>query len=130
MGDQPQKNYADLCCMVRKENMNRYIAYCGLDCEACEARLATVNKDEKLRIETAKKWSKLNGADISPEMINCTGCRIEGAKTPYCDSMCPIRQCGLSKGFETCGDCGELENCGKLGMIIRNNPDVLRNLKS
>ena len=25
--------------------MNDYIAYCGLDCEACEARLATVNND-------------------------------------------------------------------------------------
>ncbi|MBQ6510115.1 MAG: DUF3795 domain-containing protein [Flexilinea sp.] len=110
--------------------MNKYIAYCGLDCEACEARLATVNKDEKLRIEVAKKWSELNSVDITPEMINCTGCRIDGVKTPYCDSMCPIRQCGLSKGFDTCGDCSELENCEKVGMIIRNNPDALRNLRS
>ena len=29
--------------------MNDYIAYCGLDCEACEARLATVNNDQALR---------------------------------------------------------------------------------
>ena len=28
--------------------MNEYIAYCGLDCEECEARLATVNNDEAL----------------------------------------------------------------------------------
>ena len=25
--------------------MTDYIAYCGLDCETCEARLATVNND-------------------------------------------------------------------------------------
>ena len=29
--------------------MNDYIAYCGLDCETCEARLATVNNDDELR---------------------------------------------------------------------------------
>ena len=27
--------------------MNDYIAYCGLDCEVCEARLATVNNDNE-----------------------------------------------------------------------------------
>ena len=130
IGDHSHKKNADSGHTERKEIMNKYIAYCGLDCEACEARLATVNKDEKLRIEVAKKWSELNSVDITPEMINCTGCRIDGVKTPYCDSMCPIRQCGLSKGFDTCGDCSELENCEKVGMIIRNNPDALRNLRS
>ncbi len=29
--------------------MNEYIAYCGLDCEVCEARLATINNDNDLR---------------------------------------------------------------------------------
>ena len=29
--------------------MNEFIAYCGLDCKACEARLATVNNDDALR---------------------------------------------------------------------------------
>ena len=40
--------------------MNRYIAYCGLDCEKCEARIATINNDNNLRKEVAKKWSELN----------------------------------------------------------------------
>ena len=34
--------------------MNDYIAYCGLDCETCEARLATVNNDNELRIKVSK----------------------------------------------------------------------------
>ena len=29
--------------------MKELIAYCGLDCETCEARIATVNRDETLR---------------------------------------------------------------------------------
>ena len=71
--------------------MIKYIAYCGLDCETCEARLATANNDEALRREVAKKWSELNGVQITPEMINCNGCRIDGVKSPYCSSLCPIR---------------------------------------
>ncbi len=51
--------------------MNDYIAYCELDCETCEARLATVNNDNKLRIKVAEEWSKLNGVEITPEMKSC-----------------------------------------------------------
>ena len=110
-------------------NMKKYIAYCGLDCEACEARLATVNNDDDLRVKVAKEWSELNRVEITPEMINCDGCRIDGVKTPYCDSLCPIRQCGLTKGFETCGSCAELETCEKAAMIIGNNEEALCRLK-
>ena len=28
-----------------------------------------------------------------------------------CDSLCPIRQCAMGKGLETCGGCGEMERC-------------------
>ena len=109
--------------------MKAYIAYCGLDCEACEARLATVNHDEALRQKVAKEWSELNGVAITPEMIHCAGCRIDGVKTPYCDSLCPIRQCALGRGVETCGGCAEMDECEKLGAITGNNPDAVRNLK-
>ena len=103
--------------------MKEYIAYCGLDCEVCEARKATINNDDKLRVKVAKEL------EITPEMINCVGCRIDGVKTPFCDSLCPIRQCGLGKGYETCGDCAEMEHCEKVGMVIGNNPQALFNLK-
>ena len=29
--------------------MNDYIAYCGLDCENCEARMAAIHNDDALR---------------------------------------------------------------------------------
>ena len=107
-----------------------YIAYCGLNCEACEARLATVNDDDALREKVAGLWSELNGVEITPEMINCSGCRIDGVKTPYCDSLCPIRRCALERGVETCGACADMSKCEKLGMITENNADALKNLKS
>lgn len=109
--------------------MNKYIAYCGLDCESCEARLATVNNDDALRSKVAKLWSELNNAEITPEMINCSGCRIPGVKTPYCDSLCPIRQCAMNKKVETCGDCPEMDACEKVGMILNNNEQARINLR-
>ena len=39
--------------------MNEYIAYCGLNCEACEARLATVNNDDALRQRVARAGTDL-----------------------------------------------------------------------
>ena len=110
--------------------MNRYTAFCGLDCERCEARLATVNKDEALRRRVAALWSELNGVEITPESINCVGCRIEGVKTTYCDSLCPIRACAREKALETCGSCPEMRTCEKLSAITRNNPEALRRLES
>ena len=110
--------------------MNQYIACCGLDCETCEARLATVNNDDTLRAKVAKLWSDLNGVEITSEMINCVGCRINGVKTPYCESLCPIRQCALGRGVETCGNCSEMECCEKLGAITEHNADALKRLKT
>ena len=108
--------------------MKDYIAYCGLDCETCEARIATMNNDDALRRKVAKLWSELNGVEITPEMINCSGCRIAGVKTPYCDSMCMIRQCAMKRKVETCGSCHEKGTCEKLGAILQNNEAAFRNL--
>lgn len=110
--------------------MNKYIAYCGLDCETCEARQATINNDNELRIKVARLWSELNGVEITPEMINCTGCRIPGVKSPYCDSLCPIRQCAMQKQLETCGSCQDMKSCEKVGAIIANNPDARGRLEN
>ena len=68
--------------------MKSMIAYCGLDCEKCDAYLATVNNDQELRKKTAKLWAELNHAPILPEHINCQGCRVEGVKTVFCDRHC------------------------------------------
>ena len=110
--------------------MKEMIAFCGLDCGTCEARIATEQNDDALRRKVAGLWSELNSAEITPEMINCAGCRADGVKTPFCESMCPIRQCALAKKVETCGSCAGWENCEKLAMIIGNNGEARKNLNA
>lgn len=105
------------------------ISYCGLDCEKCDAYIATKNNDDALREKTAKLWSELNHATILPEHINCTGCRADGIKTFYCENLCAVRKCALQKGVWSCGDCKKKEKCPTLGVITANNPDALKNLK-
>ena len=71
--------------------MRNMIAYCGLDCGKCEAYLVTINDDQVLHEKTAKRWAELNNALILPEHINCEGCRVDGIKTVFCDSLCVMR---------------------------------------
>ena len=72
------------------------IGCCGLDCEKCDARIATLANDNALRKKTAALWTELNGVTILPEMINCVGCRVEGEKTPFCDKLCHTKACIVS----------------------------------
>lgn len=107
---------------------NKLIAYCGLDCEACEARTATLKDDDRLREEVSRKWCEMNHTDqITPETINCTGCRTDGVKFAYCSSMCPVRKCASAKGYETCADCPEKPSCDKLNPF-RSNAAAMANL--
>ncbi len=114
-------------CDVGKK-MKQLIAYCGLDCEKCDAYIATQNNDQALREKTAKYWSELNGVEITPEMINCDGCRMDGRKTPYCDCMCQIKICAQSKKMETCASCPQVKNCKTVGMVTINNDEARKNL--
>ena len=109
--------------------MEKFIACCGLDCATCDARIATLANDDELRAQTAEKWKVQFGADITPEMINCTGCREAGVKFAHC-SECEIRNCVKSKGFETCADCDKMENCVLLKNIHQYVPEAFANLKS
>ena len=111
--------------------MKDTIACCGLDCEKCEARIATINNDDNLRREVADKWAKMNNTpEITPETIHCLGCRSNGVKFYFCSHLCEIRKCVTARGFETCGECSEMENCNKVAMIIGNNSDAKNNLLS
>lgn len=108
--------------------MKSLIAICGLDCEKCDAYIATKTNNHALREKTAKLWAELNHAPILPEHINCEGCRMNGVKTMFCSSLCAVRKCAISKVFETCGDCSEKDCCPTVGAIWQNNPQAKENL--
>jgi len=109
--------------------MKGLIACCGLNCEKCDARIATVHNDDALRDKTAKLWSEMNHVTITKEMINCMGCRTDGVKTSFCNDLCEIRKCAGKKGFNTCGSCSELDHCQTVGMVIKNNQTARNNLE-
>ncbi len=110
--------------------MEKLIAFCGLNCATCEARTATINNDDELRKAVAEKWrTAYNAPDLTYEMINCTGCREEGAKIGHWE-MCQIRKCATSQGFETCGECKELEKCELIGPVLKFVPEAITNLRS
>lgn len=52
------------------KHTNQLIGCCGLDCETCDARIATITNDTALREKTAALWSKLNGVPITPDMMS------------------------------------------------------------
>lgn len=110
--------------------MEKFIACCGIDCAKCDARIATITDDNELRKATAEKWRvNFNAPDLSPSMINCTGCRAEGVKFNYCE-VCEIRKCVKNKGFESCGNCQKMETCSLVAGIHKFVPEAIANLKS
>lgn len=110
--------------------MKKVISCCGLNCAGCEARIAYLTNDDELRIKTAEKWrAQYNASEITPEMINCAGCREAGVKIGHW-SECKIRQCADSKGFITCAECDQLEKCELVAPIFKFVPEALTNLKS
>jgi hypothetical protein len=84
-----------------------------------------------MRRGVAKKWSEmLHSPEIVAESINCTGCRMEGVKFAHCENTCEIRKCVISKGYTTCGDCAEIDNCQIVSFIFQAVPETRDNLRS
>lgn len=109
--------------------MEKLISCCGLNCVECDARIATVNNDDDLRKTTAEKWSvDFSAPDLTFTMINCTGCREPGVKFSHCTD-CEIRNCVKAKGFETCGECSEMDTCTIVSAIHKYVPEAITNLR-
>ncbi len=103
------------------------VGYCGLNCEHCEAFIATRNNDDALRVRVAEDWAKRYNAPIKPEHINCTGCKSEGVKTYYCQELCEIRKCAIRKSISTCAECPEYV-CALLKPLLDAAPQAKRTL--
>ncbi len=99
------------------------IAYCGLDCSKCECYIATQENDEEKRKDVAAKWSVQYNTDIKQEQINCTGCKSDGLKFFFTESMCEIRKCNMERKSNNCAECSDYK-CEKLEKFIELAPLV------
>ena len=96
-------------------------AFCGIDCEKCPVRIATLKNDNQLRQKTAKEWSDLYRENLerfgiqslNVQDINCCGCRSDRGLFIGCAS-CSIRKCCDDKGFITCASCDDFGSCNLL----------------
>lgn len=91
------------------------LAYCGVDCEACEIYRATVF-GEPLKPEVIKRWreefKQFHGIEsVESEHLKCRGCRYEGLDSYYGFKLCPIRGCCKRHGFISCGLCPDVKTC-------------------
>ena len=99
------------------------IAYCGMECSKCEGYLATKENNDEKRKEVAEKWSIQYKADITPEQINCNGCKSNDSKFFFTENICEIRKCNIEKGNEHCAKCEDY-TCKKLESFIEFAPEV------
>lgn len=99
------------------------ISYCGIDCEKCDALIATKTNDSSLRTKVADEISVFTGIKCTPEEVNCTGCRSDGEKSPYCQKICKARKCAIEKNLIHCGQCKQYP-CSELNKIFSFAPQA------
>lgn len=103
------------------------ISCCGLDCETCDAYIATINNDDVKRAEIAEKWAELYKHAFKALDINCTGCHSDGVKIGHC-SFCEVRKCCYDRGIKNCAPCEDFA-CKDLEAIFSFAPDARKRLE-
>jgi hypothetical protein len=109
--------------------MNTIIAYCGLDCFACPAYLATKANNRAALERTAAQWrEQFNTSQITADSILCDGCPadIGGRLSGYC-ATCEIRACAIERGVSTCAHCADYA-CAKLEGFLAQAPEARKTL--
>lgn len=84
----------------------RIIAFCGIDCAACPAYVATEAGDEDLLAKTAAEWSS-DDEPLAPEDVICHSCtQTEKRLYKWC-SACRMKDCCREKDIPNCAHCDE-----------------------
>ena len=107
------------------------VGCCGMDCDACEARLATKRRDNSaLARIAAEQEGRGCSSFVLPSSVRCTGCLTAGDKSRSC-AECAIRECATAQHIPNCGVCPDFP-C-ELGAAVweaipeyKHNLEVLR----
>ena len=92
------------------------VGACGLYCGECEVYVAFSEGDLEKQEEIAESISRQFGAEVGPEQIICGGCRGP-EEISFC-ARCKIRPCAAARGFTTCAECDEMNDCVTLGVFL------------
>jgi hypothetical protein len=108
------------------------MAFCGLDCRECPVFVATAKDDDVARQKVAQEWTPIalehwTKEPLKASDMNCRGCKSDliflGCR------LCPMRNCSSGKGYDHCGQCAELDTCGKVKGLHAEFPQALVNLR-
>ena len=80
------------------------IACCGIDCSACDIRLAPTNPD--IAEKMVKIFVDMGYKDAKPDWFQCDGCH--GDREKHWSSNCKILACCFDeKHLQNCSQCDE-----------------------
>ncbi|MCD8138674.1 MAG: DUF3795 domain-containing protein [Planctomycetaceae bacterium] len=77
----------------------KMLAYCGIYCEQCSARVAFTERDWK-HLEMFPSRFTAGRPDLSE--YDCEGCKGRNLCGP-----CGIKDCASGRNLDSCADCGE-----------------------
>jgi len=100
------------------------MAYCGIDCAACPAYMATQAMDIEKLTSLAQEW--FDGS-TDHAIILCDGCKSTGRIMQWC-SMCPTRASAIERGVENCAYCEDY-GCEKLLKVFEMSAAAKENLE-
>jgi len=103
------------------------LSYCGLRCDTCPIRLATLEEDpgrkREMREEIAVEYSGAYGVMKSADDISdCDGCRAESGRLFGDCASCKIRKCAAEKDINNCAYC-ENYGCKALSLHFMLDPE-------
>jgi hypothetical protein len=99
---------------------------CGLRCDQCPARTATLTRDADLARRTAAEWSQAYGVKVEPDDVWCDGCMVPGRKCAHC-AECEIRTCAIARNVDHCGHCAGFP-CAQVEAFFVHVPAARDNL--
>ena len=103
--------------------MTQMTAFCGLNCADCPAFQATQDNDDDARARTARLYNREFNFNLTPDDINCDGCKSNtGRLIGYCQG-CEIRKCGQDKRIDDCTRCRE-QPCDRLAAFHAFSPQA------
>ncbi len=108
--------------------MAQIIAYCGINCQECDAYQATQSGDEAAKERVAAGWRQtFQEPKIDANYISCDGCTSQtGRICGYCGA-CAVRSCAIEHKVENCAHCSDYA-CELLDSYFERAPELRETL--